>query len=446
MFTMQDRVKRIGLMVVALAAGAGAWWRHPAPHEDPAYSQAMWVSRVPVLSESQAPNSLTATPIQASRFISQSLSDFCHAASITELANGDLLAVWFSGSREGASDVQISQTRFDAATQTWQPVQALLTREKIVEQQQLFTGKLGNPVIATAPDGRLWFFVVAASYFGWGSSTVNVMVSDDQGATWSPVKRLQLTPFFNLSTLIRNAPAFYSDASIGLPVYRESAGKFPQWLRVDQQLNVLDQARVNGGRHNLQPATVAFGDQQLQMFMRSADSKRAQVFMAASQDGGRSWSAEQLAPVANPNSGLSAVPYDAQSMLVALNDVKKGRHQLSLYRVSNGDLKWTKLRELENTTVAGASGKMSFSELLPTLKRVVGENKNANPSLDLDQYIRHIENNNDRICGEKKTCEFYYDYPYLYRDSRDQFHVVYSWNKSFIKHQVFNRAALEVTP
>ena len=35
----------------------------------------------------------------------------CHASTIAELPNGDLLAAWYAGSREGAKDVAIFASR-----------------------------------------------------------------------------------------------------------------------------------------------------------------------------------------------------------------------------------------------------------------------------------------------------------------------------------------------
>lgn len=44
-------------------------------------------------------------PRYSSRFVSSQLDDFVHSSSITALPDGDLAAVWFAGSREGAADV-----------------------------------------------------------------------------------------------------------------------------------------------------------------------------------------------------------------------------------------------------------------------------------------------------------------------------------------------------
>src|SRR5690606_15349604 len=122
--------------------------------------------------------------------------------------------------------------------------------------------KLGNPVIGTAPDGRLWLFYVSVSVGGWAGSAINFMTSDDEGKTWSQAKRLITSPFLNISTLVRGRPVFHSDGTIGLPVYHEFLGKFPEYLRIDQAGRVIDKTRMGYGRDSLQPSTVVLSETQ----------------------------------------------------------------------------------------------------------------------------------------------------------------------------------------
>src|SRR3546814_6773369 len=58
------------------------------------------------------------------------------------------------------------------------------------------------------------------------------MYSDDLGKTWSTPRQLITTPFLNISTLVRNAPVFHQDGTIGLPVYHEFLGKFAEYLYI----------------------------------------------------------------------------------------------------------------------------------------------------------------------------------------------------------------------
>ena len=54
-----------------------------------------------------------------------------HAANLLELPNGDMLCVWFAGTREGISDVRIALSRLPAGEAQWTkpiPVTAKTTR------------------------------------------------------------------------------------------------------------------------------------------------------------------------------------------------------------------------------------------------------------------------------------------------------------------------------
>ncbi|UUZ69124.1 exo-alpha-sialidase [Polaromonas sp. P2-4] len=64
------------------------------------------------------------------QFVSATPGQAVHAASIVELRDGRLRAVWFSGSREGAGDVAIRTAVMDVATSRWDAESTLFDRQK----------------------------------------------------------------------------------------------------------------------------------------------------------------------------------------------------------------------------------------------------------------------------------------------------------------------------
>ncbi|MEO6908400.1 MAG: exo-alpha-sialidase, partial [Abditibacteriaceae bacterium] len=63
-----------------------------------------------------------------SDFASSKLHTSTHAASLVELKDGRVRAFWFSGSYEGARDVQIHSAVFDPKIDKWNAEQVVATR------------------------------------------------------------------------------------------------------------------------------------------------------------------------------------------------------------------------------------------------------------------------------------------------------------------------------
>ncbi|MGH8404678.1 MAG: exo-alpha-sialidase, partial [Pseudomonas sp.] len=228
-----------------------------------------------------------AAPQYSSRFVSSQLNDFVHSSSVTALPGGDLMAVWFAGSREGAADVQVRTARFDAKSAEWGPEHVLATRESTRDGTHRYIRKLGNPVIALAPDNRLWMFYVSVSVGGWATSAINVMVSDDLGTNWSAPRQLITSPFFNISTLVRAAPVFHADGSIGVPVYHEFMGKFAEYLYLSPDGAVVDKFRISRGKNSLQPTIVPQDGQRAIAMLRYAGETHHRVLASRTEDAGQ---------------------------------------------------------------------------------------------------------------------------------------------------------------
>ena len=94
---------RSALLICSLLAVFFAAWQSHPPHV-----------LAPFAETSPNPAKVAAPAQYTSRFVSTQLTDFVHSSSVTALPGGDLMAVWFAGSREGAADVQVRTARFDA--------------------------------------------------------------------------------------------------------------------------------------------------------------------------------------------------------------------------------------------------------------------------------------------------------------------------------------------
>ncbi|HVM47085.1 MAG TPA: exo-alpha-sialidase, partial [Candidatus Acidoferrum sp.] len=153
-----------------------------------------------------------------------------HVASICELPDGRLAAAWYAGSREGATDVAICFAAQQPGASAWTRPRPLISPARASRDLHRAVRKVGNPVIFSDAAGNLSLLYVTITLGGWSGSSLNLTTSADAGLTWSPSRRLTLSPFFNLSELVRNRPLALSDGGTLVPIYHEFIGKFPELL------------------------------------------------------------------------------------------------------------------------------------------------------------------------------------------------------------------------
>src|SRR5581483_2068524 len=118
------------------------------------------------------------TQAQTVEFVSDSMpTPSCHASTIVELKNGDLMAAWFGGSREGAPDVAIWTARRTPAGWS-EPRQAVKEPDTAMY----------NPVLFHNGAGLLWlYYKFGPSPGNWAAGR---MSSHNEGATWSAAEHL----------------------------------------------------------------------------------------------------------------------------------------------------------------------------------------------------------------------------------------------------------------
>jgi len=377
------------------------------------------------------------TPFYSTRFASSDLDEFVHASSVTSLPDGGLMAVWFAGSREGAADVQIRGARYDALAAEWGEELVLATRESTQQATRKHIRKLGNPVIALAPDNRLWLFYVSVSIGGWAGSAINTMYSDDFGESWSTPRQLITTPFLNISTLVRNAPVFHRDGTIGLPVYHEFLGKFAEYLYISPTGDVVGKSRISMGTDSLQPTVVPMDEQNAIAMLRYAGVTHHRVLASRTEDAGRTWSKPFPIDPANPNSALAAVATPNHGLLVALNDLEDGRFRLRLMETNSSLELWKPVIDLDESPDPEGNpfSPQAYREIIGDKFRLSSGPRRL--SL-VDEFLTNLD---QRVC-KTHGCDFEYEYPYFIRSADGLYHLVYSWNNTFIKHVSFNDAWL----
>jgi len=365
---------------------------------------------------------------------------FVHASSVTELPDGGLLAAWFGGSREGAGDVRIFGSRYDPVGGVWGTDFTIAEREATGLELGRYVKKLGNPVVHQGEDGVLRLFYVSVSLGGWAGSAVNLKTSGDGGHSWGSARRLITSPFLNLSTLVKGPPIYFQDGSLGLPVYHEFLGKFGELLRLDGAGRVLDKRRLTFGADSLQPVVLPADPKRAIALSRYAGKGPRRVVAVRTEDGGLHWSDAESLTLANPNSALTAVRLDDGALLAVANDLEHERDRLSMILSEDEGRSWRTLHVLEDQTRFSGRA-LPRAEFLEYISRqfVDSAGGEAAKSALLSDFLAAVD---ERSC-KKAGCIFRFDYPYLIRARAGDFHLVYTWNKSFIKHVRFNRDWLE---
>jgi predicted neuraminidase len=264
-----------------------------------------------------------------------------HSGTLAELPDGRLVAAWYAGSGEGARDVVIELSVRETGG-SWSEPRGIFTREGVAAALRRHVHSLGNPLLLAGEEGRLGLLFVSIAAGKWSGSSMNLSWSSDAGATWTEPEKLTLNPLANLSALPRNPPLPLLGGGWAVPVYEEFLGRFPEllWIRPREAAALAAVSRMADGMTVFQPAVVALSDQRGLAFYRD-DSGTGRVFLADSDDGGRTWSEERASDLPNVDSGVCALRLPDGRLLCAVNDSpNRKRENLRLALSEDSGASW----------------------------------------------------------------------------------------------------------
>jgi len=344
---------------------------------------------------SALPGATNERPFMKEEFIGPPGAMQVHAASMAELGDGTLAAVWYGGEYEGSKDTRIYFTtrvpRAPGEEGEWSLPRGIVDRVSAGKELKRYIKKTGNPLIFSGPGDRLWLIYVTVSVGGWSGSALNVTVSHDRGRNWAPGRRLTLSPFFNVSELVRNNPLPLTGGGYVIPIYHECIGIFSELLwffpKSDGKGLNYRKTRLTWGKRFLQPTIVALSPDSAVTFHRG-HGVRKNIGMSFGEDGGETWTAPGYIELPNPDAGIAALLLSDGRVLLAYNHHRETRENLSLAVSDRGFRSWRRAAVLEDTP------------------------------------------------GEE------FSYPYLLPTGDGSIHLVYTWKRQRIKHVVFNEAWL----
>lgn len=339
----------------------------------------------------------------------------CHASSIVELDNGDLVATYFGGTKERNPDVCIWVNRKPKGSDKWSEPQLVAdgvfklgTEEARIARMDttcakaetgpivgvnktwaeskkdsiptgLYRKACWNPVLFEMPNKELWLFFkigwVMNDWTGW------VVKSKDGGKTWS--KKEPLPEGFQGP--IKNKPVVVGERLIcpsstenegGWKFHFEimdlNTGKWKYVGPIEREMRPLtvdmnpDGTLITGDtiEHKLnpiyciQPSILKLKDGRLQAIGRTKNGRLASTW---SSDNGDTWSKVTLIDVPNNQSGTDALTMSNGKHVLIYNDfatipgTPKGPRNPVSIAVSDDGLKWEHIITLEDSPIGDYS-------------------------------------------------------------------------------------------
>jgi predicted neuraminidase len=275
-----------------------------------------------------------------------------HASTLVELSNGDILAAWFAGSKEGRPDVAIYGARLHSGT--WSAPVELARADGIA---------CWNPVLFHTRDGRLWL------YYKYGTHPSTWLgarkSSSDEGRTWGVAEPLPagfLGPIKDKPLVLSNG-VIVSGSSVENGTWtawiERSRDNGTTWthfgpITISEALDEPSAAALVAAEHLatppaegahdvhtkvyplatktvgiIQPAVVSLGGRHLRLYARS-HTRAARIAVADSFDDGVTWTQAHFIDLPNPNSGIDAVRLRDGRIVLIFNNSYNERTPLNL--------------------------------------------------------------------------------------------------------------------
>ncbi len=304
-----------------------------------------------------------------------------HASCVAETPDGDLLAVWYSGTGERkADDVVIQAAWLRKGADAWSPRFQTADTPGYPDC---------NPALLIAPDGHIHMFRPTILDHRWESALLKWSVADpSQGPPgpirWESTEVLHVTPATgtvekavaeSLAKLTAEEKARYAKelepfpTRAADPLYQR-LGWMPRvrgivlpsgrWLLPlycdtfslslmaisDDQGKTWTAGTPTVGFGAIQPTLVQREDGTLVAFFRD-NGPHNKVRVATSPDEGKTWTDVEDTTLDNPGAGIEAIKLQGGAWALIHNDLPRGRHSLAVSLSEDEGRTWPITRHLE---------------------------------------------------------------------------------------------------
>lgn len=281
-----------------------------------------------------------------------------HAATLVEYLPNQIMASWFGGSYEGAKDVAIYISKYENGE--WSPAQVVV-KPAVIKGDTL---ACWNPVLFKSCETKklYLFYKVGKNPREWVGAMITSL---DNGVTWNAPKYLPegfLGP-------IRNKAIEINPGIILCGSSTESVEN-NQWRAHIEIYNGLNDSWSKIQIPNdkdydiIQPTILVHSNKKMQLLFRSKHNK---LITSWSFNNGKTWTNAEMIDVVNSNSGIDALRLSNKSFLLVNNPLPQGKDWFYGRNVldveySNDGVKWNKLFDLENQK----EGEFSYPAIIRT--------------------------------------------------------------------------------
>ena len=245
----------------------------------------------------------------------------CHAVDLLELPNGDVLAAWFAGSREGYADISIVISRLASGSSEW--TSPVIVSDDPERSEQ-------NPSLFLKDDNEIWLVYTAQlsrtaetkpNFSLQCTAEIRVKKSFDNGHTWSKTETLfsregsfcrqKIQKLSNGRWVFGNWICFPDDTRNGsnITVVQTSDDEGKTWRGVE----------IPESRGRVHANILEMEDGHLVALFRSRFADY--VYRSTSDDYGETWTAPVKTELPNNNSSISAIKLQSGAIALVYNPV-----------------------------------------------------------------------------------------------------------------------------